>query len=267
MRIFLAAAVLATACAHTQRPEPAPVRPAPPPWAHLDTNVADAFWGYNLLYYVGAVGATGAIALSGVDHDVHAHFIDHPELSGLSRVANIAGYVVPAVAAPTIWIVGRATHNRHVIGAGSAAIQAVVVTLATTGTLKLATGRPYPLEDQGLDPESARELEPFKNGFGAWPSGHTAATISIAAALWGYDPKQWWIPALGYPLAIGMGIGMVDRDSHWTSDIVAGALIGHAIGFSIGRSFRKHMHDGRTRDSFVVAPMIGAPGIAIGGAW
>lgn len=274
MRILVVVVAVCTAgCASGPRPKLADVdepKPAvPQPWDHVATNTAEAFWGANLLYYAGAVAATSAIAASGADHDVHQQLGHNPDLQGWGRVANIAGYVVPAITPPAIWLVGRSLHDRRVIGAGSAAIQSVLVTLATTGALKVATGRPYPAADDGLDPTRDREFQPFQHGIGAWPSGHTAATISIAAALWGYSPRQWWIAAIGYPLALGMGFGMVNRDSHWTSDIVAGALIGHAIGFSIGRSFREHMRGERPRDSFVVGPMVGAgaPGLAITGAW
>src|SRR5437762_14358119 len=87
MRIVLVA-VLASACATTPRPrpvvattvttalgtrqidEPASER-TPSPLDGLGTDVAHAFWGYNLIYYAGAAGATSAIALSGVDETVH----------------------------------------------------------------------------------------------------------------------------------------------------------------------------------------------------
>jgi membrane-associated phospholipid phosphatase len=242
-------------------------KPMPTPLDALGTDLADAFSGYNVLYYAGAVAATGAMALSGADHAVHVRF-NQLENGSWNNAANIAGYVVPAVTAPTIWIVGLASRNRRLAGAGSAAIQAVVVTMATTGALKLAVGRPYPVHDGVLDqPDHALELSPFQR-LGSWPSGHTAATISIAAALTAYAPGQYWIPAIGYPLAFGIGVGMIDRDSHWASDFVAGALIGHVIGYSIGRNFRKRLRGERiAADAFEVVPLTGAAGVAVVGSW
>jgi membrane-associated phospholipid phosphatase len=179
---------------------------------------------------------------------------------------------VPVIA-PTIWIVGLVLHDRTLAGAGSAAVQAVVITMATTGALKFASGRPFPIHgDQVDEPESAHEFRPFQE-WGAWPSGHTSATISIAAALTAYYPTKHWIPLIGYPLSLGIGLGMIDRDSHWASDMVAGALIGHAIGYSIGRNFRKRVRGERIAEGslelvpFAGAQGTGAAGMALRGGW
>jgi len=41
----------------------------------------------------------------------------------------------------------------------------------------------------------------------------------------------------GYPLAVGVAGAMWLGDHHWASDIVSGALLGEAIGSSVGQSF------------------------------
>jgi hypothetical protein len=98
-----------------------------------------------------------------------------------------------------------------------------------------------------------------------------SATISIAAALTAYYPDELWIPFLGYPVAALIGFGMMVRDSHWASDLVAGALLGHAIGYSVGAGFRRRAHgthdvDARTLKLVpVVAPSFA--GVGIGRAW
>jgi hypothetical protein len=64
--------------------------------------------------------------------------------------------------------------------------------------------------------------------------------MSIAAALYGFAPdNNWWALYFGYPLAMGIGFGMVVGDHHWASDVVAGAMLGHAVGYTVGRRFRK----------------------------
>jgi membrane-associated phospholipid phosphatase len=241
----------------------------------LGEDIADAFWGYDLLYYAGAVGGTGVMAFSGADHAVRVEFVRYLQAPAWGAASYVAGYAVPAATAPTIWIVGLVTRDPVIVGSGSAAIQALAVTLATTGLLKLGTGRPYPLHggdpnapDRLDHPEYARQFRPFQNGLGAWPSGHTSSTISIAAALTAYAPDQPWIPAVGYPLGVAIGFGMIDRDSHWTSDVIAGALIGHAIGWSIGRNFRRRVRGELQPDtSFEVVPLPGVCGLALYRQW
>jgi hypothetical protein len=68
----------------------------------------------------------------------------------------------------------------------------------------------------------------------------------------------------------------MDRDSHWASDVVAGALLGHAIGWSIGRNFRRRMAGdaggtsaaSSTPETRVeIVPLSGAQGVALRAEW
>lgn len=246
-----------------------PEESMPTPIDAFWTDLGDAFWGYDLLYYAAAVAATGVMSQSGADHEVRVLANRHWDSGGWNQAANIGGYVVPLVTAPTIWLVGLASGDRSVAGAGSAALLALGTAVATTGLLKVASGRPDPgplgqTDDTGL----AREFHPFRSDVGAWPSGHTASTISIAAALSAYAPENPWIPLIGYPLGLAFGIGMIERDSHWASDVVAGALIGHGIGYSIGRNFRDRVRgEPLAQESLQLIPLPGARGLALSGRW
>ena len=54
---------------------------------------------------------------------------------------------------------------------------------------------------------------------------------------------------MGYPAALAIGLGMIEGDYHWLSDVVAAALMGHAIGWVIGKRFRERYdaaHGGRS---------------------
>src|SRR5262249_14906903 len=72
-----------------------------------------------------------------------------------------------------------------------------------------------------------------------WPSGHTAAISSLVSSLVAYYPDQIWIAAIGYPTAAAIAVGMIVGNYHWLSDVVAGALIGHVIGWVTGKEFRR----------------------------
>ncbi|HZU83238.1 MAG TPA: hypothetical protein VE987_09990, partial [Polyangiaceae bacterium] len=58
-------------------------------------------------------------------------------------------------------------------------------------------------------------------------------------------------------------------DHHWTSDVIAGALIGYAFGSSVGRSFRRRARGetGQDRAIRIVPVGPGAVGGAVVGVW
>ena len=92
--------------------------------------------------------------------------------------------------------------------------------------------------------------------------------MSVVAALTGYyGTDELWIPFVGYPVALAIGFGMLVGDEHWTSDLIAGAILGQCVGWSIGRAFRNRGRAEGTRVSLV--PMVGpsSQGAAIAGSW
>jgi membrane-associated phospholipid phosphatase len=263
-------------------PEEARADPAPSmatPIDALGKDLADAFTGYDLFFYGGAVMGTGVMAYGGIDQAIRVGVQEHLAAPAYGDASLYAGYIVPAVVAPGVYLVGLVAGDSAVTGAGSASLQSLGVALLTMGVLKVGVGRVYPLN--GGDPNAPDRLEhpsyahtfyPFQNlwPLPSWPSGHTIGTISVTAALTGYYPDQLWIPAIGYPLGIAIGCGMVDGDRHWASDVIAGALIGHAIGYSIGKAFRRRARGEAPKvGELGLMPMVlpGMAGVAVGGTW
>jgi membrane-associated phospholipid phosphatase len=261
---LIGAASLALPGSARATPDP----PIPTPVDGLGEDVARAFTGPSLLFYGGAVVATGAMAFGGADQAIRTGLQRSTDWPVYGDVAVLAGYILPAALAPTLYVVGLAADHRGLAGAGSAALQALAVTVVATGALKLAVGRTYP-----ADGGDATAFYPFQRldlpVLPSWPSGHTSACISVAASLTAYYPDQIWIPLVGYPLGLAIGFGLIEGDHHWASDVVAGALIGHAIGYSIGKSFRARVGGaGRTTTDITLVPMAGGVyGLALVGGW
>ena len=262
---LLVVVVLVAACV-TSPLFPAGEPPMPTPIDDVPADLEDTFSGANLLYFAAAGLSTVAMVTSGVDRVARSEFDRRVDMKAGNDIANVCGYLVPGVVTPSIWVVGLAMHDRTVAGAGSAVIESILVTVTTMGAMKFASGRAWPVVEDGAD--HSLDFHPFHNGIAAWPSGHTATTTTITAALTAYYPEHWWIPAIGYPLAAFLGVGMLDRNSHWASDAVAGMLLGQAVGFTIGRNFRRRVRGIKgTADSLVVAPLSDGAGLTLSGTW
>jgi membrane-associated phospholipid phosphatase len=250
--------------------------PLPTPIDGLGSDLADAFTGYNLVLYGVAVASSGIMAFGGADHAVQFGVQRNIAVPAYGDFAQYAGYLVPLVLAPSLYLVGLGRDDPTVIGAGSAAIQSLVLAVLTTVVVKVGVGRVYPSQVTVDQPDAAHEFRPFHYfplPVGpAWPSGHTVATTSVVAALTGYYPDELWIPFVGYPLALAIGFGLVDGDRHWTSDVIAGGLIGQAIGYTTGRAFRRRLSGqdpGADGPGPTLVPLTGAgvTGLAVQGTW
>jgi membrane-associated phospholipid phosphatase len=242
----------------------APAEHLATPLDGLARDLADAFGGTNLLWYAGAVGASAAMAWSGADASIRDGVQAHFASSTYGNVANLTGYILPVALAPSIWITGLVVRDEDTAAAGSAAVQSLAVTILTTAALKVSVGREYP-------PASAHTFTPYQSWswpFPAWPSGHSSSAFSVVAALTAYyGEREIWIPIVGYPAALGIALGMLSGDEHWASDLVAGAVIGQCIGWTIGRDFRGRRDDG-VAPKISLVPLTGVgTGIAVAGAW
>lgn len=265
------------------RAEPAltAVRKRPTPVDRLGRNLVSSLQGTNLILHGAAVASTFALVRSDMDWHVRVNTERYARVSGWGDAAYYSGYAFPIGLGPGLWAAGLAMDDDALATAGAAATQAAWMTAAMTGALKWATGRPFP--NHGLHPQDPARLEhpEYAREFNflpldltkgwAWPSGHTSTNFAMAAALTAALPDQLWIPFVAYPAATAIGLGMINGQHHWASDVVAGALIGQAIGWSVGRGFRDQ-RSGRGRASAI--PMSVMPvssttmsGVAITGAF
>jgi membrane-associated phospholipid phosphatase len=116
------------------------------------------------------------------------------------------------------------------------------------GSLKFGVGRER--ASTTSDPWRFRPLA-TDNRWQSFPSGHATVAFSLAAAL-AEETGEPWVAVLGYGSAALVGWSRVYDDKHWTSDVVAGALIGIAGGRGMVRLLREQM-DG-TPPELTIAP-------------
>jgi membrane-associated phospholipid phosphatase len=116
----------------------------------------------------------------------------------------------------------RAAMNVAVDGALASVIANVVVAPA----LKLVVGRARPNTGEG-----PAHFEPFSSD-ASFPSGHTTQAFAVASVVAAHDGRLW-VKVVAYGLAGSVGLARIHLDAHWTSDVLAGAILGTAVGNAV----------------------------------
>lgn len=124
--------------------------------------------------------------------------------------------------------VSKRRHERH---AAAEAAWAVMFALLITNAIGFFVGRDRPFQRLGSE-VILLIPEPLTSAF---PSGHTAASFALAAAIY-WGNKRLGIAAFAVAFAIAAGRIMVGV--HYPSDVAAGAAVGLA-GFGLIRYIHK----------------------------
>lgn len=100
-----------------------------------------------------------------------------------------------------------------------------IASVIVTPTIKIVVGRDRPAQSERVD-----DVHPFRFfGDNSFPSGHATQAFAAASAIaTHYD--SIWINAAAYGVAALAGFARVQHNAHFASDVVAGALIGTAVG-------------------------------------
>ncbi|MBI5521935.1 MAG: phosphatase PAP2 family protein [Desulfarculus sp.] len=124
------------------------------------------------------------------------------------------------------WWGRRPTHWR----AGLAGVASVALSGILVQVCKHLFGRPRPRlalpSDEYFGPTFQSDLLSF-------PSGHATTSLAVAAALSVFYPRLAW---LFYLLAALISLGRVVGNSHYLSDVLAGALLGLMVGWPLGQA-------------------------------
>lgn len=107
------------------------------------------------------------------------------------------------------------------------ALTASIVGPGLIGTsVKYAAGRVRP-----NTATSTFEFKPF-SGNQSFPSGHASQAFAVATAIAENYPG-WWAQALCYGGAGLVGYARIEQNAHYTSDVVAGALLGWSVARAV----------------------------------
>ena len=203
-------------------------------------NLMRSFFGINFAFHGLAILLTVGIVLTGMDWSWYQFFMRHVYLQTIFMSGAVLGSLVPFSVPIILFALGRKRKDKKLAAAGPMVGQAALLALIISSIYKVFTGRIPP---GGLAATGGQYyLSQFRFGilnggiWEGWPSGHTTTAFAMAIALSAYYPDNRWLRAgcIGYGLYIGF---CMSTSIHWLSDVVAGALIGTAIGMTVAASF------------------------------
>lgn len=87
-------------------------------------------------------------------------------------------------------------------------------------------------------------------GSDSFPSSHSTSAWALATVIANRYDGNRAVPIIAYSLATSVSLARVNDNVHWASDVVAGALIGRAIGKGI---IGRHLALMPTRHGFAMS--------------
>ena len=142
-----------------------------------------------------------------------------------ARIATLAGNGgLQALLTALYLLAGWYFHKKKIAICAFSCLAGLAVSGIIVQLFKFAVGRGRP----GME-FPAWTFRPWvlDNDWHSFPSGHAASTFSIATVITVFYPRLWW---LWYGIASFIGIGRVVSESHFPTDVVAGALLGSLCG-------------------------------------
>jgi membrane-associated phospholipid phosphatase len=234
-------------------------------------NVRGSFSGTNILFHASGFLSTALLVKTGADARTYDQFRHSPN-GGAWPGAVIGSGLAALIAGGWLYSSGSSSNDSESIGAAWAIAQASAITLGYVALLKVTTGRAHPTNSWHLSPQEQSEEFQFgflRNGVTAygWPSGHVSHTVAVTSALAHYYPDKPWLAWFGVGLSSYMLYAVTAHDSgqmHWLSDGVAGALVGYAIGSTVGKHFRQVINGtAEEAHSTTWIPMLSADSIGL----
>jgi hypothetical protein len=166
-----------------------------------------------------------------------------------SRIEPFGRAENTALAAGLVHAAGAITGKEKIEETGKTLTEALLFTEVFQATGKGLTARAPP------GPEN--RAGDFFEGSKYFPSGHTARAFAFATVLAErHGKKAGWV---AYPLATLVGLFRIESDSHWASDVLAGA----ALGWAVGKAVTRRRAD-RERKRLTMTPGLSADGRVTG---
>lgn len=218
---------------------------------------------YDALKFGGAVAVVGG--LIAVDNPINRLIQRNTTTGGVNAFNKLDNWLGPGALAGInagVVVIGLTTEefgaSNKLKRTGLIGLEAEAFALVAATALKAVTGRARPNANEG-----ATHFKPFSGLDTSFPSGHAAASFAVATVFAERypGPVAWG----AYTLAAAVSFGRMYTDKHWTSDVVAGALIGWGMGYFLSKRHAEESDDWQIRPLAMDRGM--GAGLAIGKAF
>jgi membrane-associated phospholipid phosphatase len=232
-----------------------PVRCLPALLLHdaTDTLGAPLHWDQSDWLGFGLTSAAVVGTAAWIDEPIR-NGIQARHSSGLDTLTRIAEPFGAEYAWGTLGVFGLAGVVFHDGEARSVAIDGVFASAIAAGVvspvLKWSVGRSRPYVNEGPYQFA------FLGGNASFPSGHTTQAFAVASVIAAHY-RVWWVWTAAYGTAALVGYSRIYHDAHWTSDVLAGAAIGTAVGWRVVKLNSGSVRPGR-QATLSVMPILGS---------
>jgi membrane-associated phospholipid phosphatase len=195
--------------------------------------VATAPLRWNKQQWTGFAAFGGAALLLYTQDDAIQHFFERNQTTaGLkfskNYIDSLATWYLAGIVGG-MYIYGIASGNRHSETAALLTTKSVVLAGAYALLFKEVFQRQRP--DYAMPPNSTYWGGPFDGkGHEAFPSGHATLAFAAATTLSAYYNNKIWVGITAYSLAGLVAVSRMYENKHWSSDVLAGAALGYAVG-------------------------------------
>lgn len=241
----LAAALLLLNCA-------AHAADAPPSYPEMVIDdakhvlTAPARWEKDDWQDFGLAALAVAGAATVIDAPVRKAMLRHHGTNKYMREINRLGAEYSLGVLGGFYVAGAVLDDETAVSVAQDGLAASIIASGiVTPALKFAVGRSRPNQNAGR-----YDFHPF-SGSASFPSGHATQAFAVASVVSAhYD--NWPVRIVAYGLASGVGLARTYYDAHFTSDVVAGAIIGTLVGHAVVE------HNQRLRaGKLALLPMVG----------
>lgn len=188
----------------------------------LPEDSRDTFFKAKNITALLLAGGASVAMNQDADKEIAEHFEEHGCLDGFEDESlNVIGHPATHLAAAALWYIAS-VENQDQFNKERASTLMVATSVSQIVTTAL---------------KAIRDNESPNGKNWAWPSGHTASSITVASVLDEFYGPKVGIPA--YAVAGLVAYRMMDTGDHWGSDVVFGATLGWVVGHSIAGKHKK----------------------------
>lgn len=167
--------------------------------------------------------------LYSIDQEIQQGFRGTTPNEATKFITSLGNGGTLAGLAAALYVGGEVSNNDGLRKAALLSFESLITSGIIVEGMKILTGRARP---QTGEPYNVFKPFNLSSNYNSFPSGHSAAAFSVAAAI-ASQSKDPNVDFLVYTLATFIAVSRIYENKHWASDIFVGSVIGYVIGKKI----------------------------------